>query len=314
MRIVFCGSGHFAVPALRELLASDHDVACVVTQPARKAGRGANLRPTPVRRFAEQRGREVHECADINTVESIAIIESVRPDVLVVAEFGQMIRRPVRDLAPLGAMNLHASLLPELRGAAPVNWAVIRGCQRTGVTTISLVERMDAGPIFCQADTPVRPDETADELRDRLAGLGADLVRRTLGLLTAGWQCPRDQDESAATYAPKLKKSDGLVDWRRSAVELRNLIHGTWPWPGAQAAFAREGGEPVPVIFGRAEVAPGPAAAAPGAVDDDLCVATSAGRLRIRQIKPAGKRLMDWRDFANGYRVKPGSRFVCTCR
>lgn len=310
MRIVFCGSGHFAVPTLRELLASDHEAACVVTQPARRAGRGGSLRPTPVRQFATERGRDVHECADINSVESIAVIESVRPDILVVAEFGQMIRQAVRDLAPLGAMNLHASLLPQLRGAAPVNWAIIRGCQRTGVTTISLVDRMDAGPIFLQADTPIRPDQAADELRDRLADIGADVVRQTLGLLTAGWQSPQAQDESAATYAPKLKKSDGAVDWRKSAVDLRNLIHGTWPWPGAQAVFAREAAALVPVILGRAEVVPGPAAAPPGVVDDDLCVGTSAGRLRIRQIKPAGKRLMDWRDFANGYRIRPGDRFV----
>ncbi len=308
MRLVFCGSGAFAVPTLRALVESCHDLACVITQPARPAGRSRKCRPTPVARAAEQIGLEVCEFEDINSPQSLQRMRNTDAEAICVVDYGQFIGRQVRELTPLGAFNLHASLLPELRGAAPVNWAIIRGLRRTGVTTFAIVREMDAGPVYLQRATDIDPDETAEELRGRLADVGAELVLETVGLLAGGWAEPKPQDESAVTYAPRLKKSDGLIDWTADAECVRNLIHGTWPWPGGQTVFRGRHKGDVPVVLGRATVAEGDADA-PGKVGGDLSVATGRGRLVISEIKPAGRRLMRWRDFVNGYRVQHGDHF-----
>lgn len=310
MRVVFCGSGCFALPALRAVLAAEHEVASIVTQPARPAGRGGRLRTTPVAEAARDLGREPWECANINAPEAVARLGGLAADVLCVADFGQMIRRSARQQFRRDALNLHASLLPALRGAAPINWALIRGHTRTGVTTFSLVDEMDAGPIYVQLATDIPPGETAEELRDRLAEIGAEAVCKTLALLAGGQGEARPQDESKATPAPALEKTDGRIDWSAGAEGVCGLIRGTWPWPGGQTVLARAGGKPVPVVIARAAVAPGGGGAQPGELDEELCVAAGAGRVRIEQIKPAGKRLMAWQDFANGYRPRPGDRFM----
>jgi len=307
MRIIFCGSGSFAVPVLRELLGSRHEVAAVITQPPRPAGRGARLAPTDVARLCAELGLEALESPDVNAEPVLSRLRPLDADVICVADFGQMIRRPFRQLARHGALNLHGSLLPELRGAAPVNWAIIRGYRRTGVTTFCLVDRMDAGPIYLQADTEIIETETAEELRARLAVMGARLVGETLELLEAGRAEPRPQDEALATLAPRLKKSDGRIDWKQDAREIRNLIHGTWPWPGGQAVLQLAGGREIRLTIARAQPADGEAP--PGSVDEAGCVGCGSGRLKILQIKPAGRRLMAWADFANGYRITGGARF-----
>jgi methionyl-tRNA formyltransferase len=191
-----------------------------------------------------------------------------------------------------------------------VNWAVIRGYAETGVTTFELVDRLDAGPVFLQEAVEIRPDETAEDLSERLALRGATLVVRTLDLLAEGTAETHPQDESRATKAPRLSKSDGVIDWTASATDVRNRIHGTWPWPGGQAALVRGDGESLRVTIARAAVAEGDAQGEPGQVDGDGCVATGAGRVRLLEIKPAGRRLMPWRDFVNGYRVGEGDRFT----
>jgi methionyl-tRNA formyltransferase len=310
MRVLFCGSGGFAVPALRAVVSAGHDVAAVFTQPARAAGRGGRLRSTPVAQAARDLALAVHECPNINAEETLRAMRPARGDVVAVADFGQKVGPQVRELTPHGAFNLHASLLPELRGAAPINWAIIRGCQRTGVTTYSLVDAMDAGPIYLTAETDVAPEETAGELEQRLAGIGASLVCDTLEGLAQGRLEPREQDHSRATTAPRLKKSDGRIDWSADAQAIRCLVHGTFPWPGGQALFLSSSRGQVPVILARVRAEGGPAAAEPGALDADLCVRAGNGRLRILELKPAGKRLMAWRDFVNGYRVVPGDRFT----
>lgn len=309
MRVLFCGSGTFAVPVLQAILASDHDVALIVTQPPRPAGRGGNLRETPVAEFAREAGLAAEAWENINAPQAAEHVQRLNPDVICVVDFGQFISRTLCQLPPHGAFNLHGSLLPELRGAAPVNWAIIRGHRRTGVTTFSLVPRMDAGPIYMREELQIDPHETAEELRGRLAALGAKVVCSTLGMLSAGWAQAQEQDESQATYAPLLTKAAGRVDFTAPAEAIRNLIHGIWPWPGGQAIF-RKAGKDVPVILARAGVAEGAAAGEPGTLDEQLLVATGSGRLAIEQIKPAGKRLMEWRDFVNGYRVAPGDRLV----
>lgn len=307
MRVVFCGSGSFAAASLQAILDSGHEVAGVATQPARRAGRGGLLRATPIAALARGAGLTLLETPDVNSADAARAVRKMRPHVICVVEFAQMIREPVRRLAELDTFNLHASVLPELRGAAPINWAIIRGYRSTGVTTFSLVDRVDAGEVYLTAATPVMPDDTALTLRERLAEIGAGAVVRTLELIAAGAR-PTPQDEGAATLAPRLGKADGCIRWDQPAEVVRNLIHGTWPWPGGQGVL-HHGGRLTPVIIASASVDDTPAASAPGTLEGDLSVATGAGRLRINAIKPAGKRLMQWRDFVNGFRPVAGDSF-----
>lgn len=310
MRIVYFGSGLFSVPSLRAVLKSGHDVAGVFTQPARPAGRSGTPRATPVAETAAEAGANVIEVENINASESVARLRSLGADVIAVADFGQILRRGVLESPRLCAMNLHASLLPELRGAAPINWAIIRGYRTTGLTTFRIVRSMDAGAIYLTQPLEIGPQETAEELKARLAEAGAGLMVRTLDLLASGSAEAYEQNHSAATLAPMLKKSDGVIDWSADAATIGNLVRGTWPWPGGQAKFEHAGRAAMPVLFARATAGDGDARSAPGEVDDELLVAAGRGRLRVLELRPAGKRLMSWRDFVNGYRVKAGDRFV----
>ncbi len=310
MRIVFCGSGDFGIPTVRALAGrGGHEIVGVLTQPPRPAGRGGKLRPTPAAGAAEELGLSVRAVEDINAAEVVAEVTGLGAEVMLVADFGQMIGRRARRAAALGAYNLHGSLLPELRGAAPVNWAILRGQQTTGVTTFRLVAKMDAGPVFVRRSTPIRPEETAEELRRRLADLGAEAVAETLDLLAAGRTEGEPQDRSAATFAPLLSKSDGVIDWTAEAAAIRNRIHGTWPWPGGQGRYVGPDGRKVSVTIARAAALDRPPDLAPGHIDADGTVAAGTGRVQIRELRPAGRRLMAWRDFANGYRAGPGARF-----
>jgi methionyl-tRNA formyltransferase len=310
MRIVFCGSGDFGIPVLRALATGEQEILRVYTQPARPAGRRGKITPTPIALAAEELSLAVVEADDINTAEHAAEIEALNPDVLLVIDFGQKIGRPVRSAAGLGAINLHGSLLPELRGAAPVNWAIIRGYEKTGVSVIALADRMDAGAVFARRATDIRPDETADELRRRLADMGVEAMDETLAILKSGKSEGDRQDDSLATKAPKLKKSDGLIDFSADSVAVRNLIHGCWTWPGGQTQYIAADGKAIGVVIARAvAIETGEHNDSPGSIGDDLTVACGRGRLEILQLKPAGKRLMEWRDFVNGYRVTSGARF-----
>jgi methionyl-tRNA formyltransferase len=313
MRVVYFGSGAFSVPCLQAVLSSVHEVVGIFTQPARPAGRGGQVQPTPVAQAAGGVGRQVVECANINADEVVGRIRALKADAICVVDFGQMIRDPVLQSVPLGAFNLHGSLLPELRGAAPIQWAIIRGYTRTGVTSFRIVRGMDAGPVYLQADLDIGPDETAEDLKPRLAALGAQTVCHTLDLLAGGGAGQaREQDHAQATLAPRLKKEDGVVNWSAPAESIRNLVRGTWPWPGAQATLRRADGKLVPVAIALAHLAEGPARGAAGVLDDQLAVATGDGRLEVVRLRPAGKRIMEWRDFVNGYRLAPGDQFVAS--
>lgn len=309
MRVVFCGSGGFATPSLHGILASRHQVVQVITQPPRPAGRGGRLHPTSISLAAQAAGLPTLECPKINADDVVALIRGRKPDVIAVVDFGQMVRKAARDSAPLGAFNLHGSLLPELRGAAPVNWAIIRGYKTTGVTTFSLVDEMDAGAMYLQASVPVEPQETAEELRIRLAQVGAKTMVQTLDLLEVNQAAAVEQDHSKATLAPRLKKEDGLIDWSADAETIRNLIHGTWPWPGGHTVFTHREGKATAVTIARAAAESGDGGRG-GTLDSQLLVAAGKGRLRILEIKPAGGRLMPWRDFVNGYRAGAGDIFI----
>ena len=312
MRIVFCGSGEVAVLTLEALHESPHQIAAVITQPPHKAGRGGALKPTPIQGLCGSLGLSVVQCPDINEAGQVAAIGRLAPQVIVVVDFGQMVRRQVRETPQYGAVNIHASLLPELRGAAPVNWAIIRGFKRTGVTVFTIADALDAGDILLSESVAIGPEETAAELRARLARLGADLVLRTLAGLEAGTLKPRPQAPERATPAPKLTKADGVIDFSQDARAIVCRILGTWPWPGARPDFHHADRPGVRVIFARARQAStgrqNPATG--GTIAEDLRINVADGRVEMLELKVAGKRLMGWKDFVNGYRVRPGDRFV----
>ena len=308
MRVIFCGSGDFASPTFHALANSGHELVGVVTPPARRAGRGGALRATIIEEAARAADLDVHACANINSDEALTFLRSKHPDVICVVEFGQFLRAAARQVARYGAVNLHGSLLPALRGAAPVNWAILHGLTKTGVTTFSLVDKMDAGPVFLKRELDIEPDERAGELRLRLAALGAETMLQTLDAIQAG-RHPQPQDDSQAGFAPIPKKSDGFLDFRIPAQHIVWKVRGLWPWPGARAVFGHIARKALPVTIARARAAEGPAQGSPGVLDDDLCVSTYQGRVEILEIQPAGKRIMSWQDFVNGYRVSPGDEF-----
>ena len=317
MNIVFLGSGYFGIPSLEAVLQTRHTLTFCVTQPPHPAGRGRRLSPTPVAEWAAGHGVPLMETADVNTPEATEAIASHEPDLILVIAFGQKIGRPLVDLPAKGAINVHASLLPRWRGAAPINWAIMAGDAVTGVSIITLADRIDAGHILGQDQTPVEPGETASDLHDRLALLAAPLLAQTLDRIEQGTAIYTPQDDGLATLARKLKKSDGFVDWAGSAADLEGKIRGLWPWPGVMADYVtRDSGRCVRVTIAAAEAVdsgqgPGPGTfLTPGTFDDQLRVVCGQGALKISSIKPAGSGLMDFQDFVNGRHTRPGHALI----
>lgn len=232
MRLVFLGTPAFARPSLKAL-AKTHEIALVITQPDRPAGRGQRLRPSAVKVEAECLGLRIAQPARINSEEAVSLLQEVAPEVIVVAAYGQILREAVFSLSPLGTINIHASLLPRYRGAAPINWAIICGEVETGVTTFLIDEGLDTGMILLRREIPIGRDETAGELHDRLAALGAEVILDTLAGLEAGILEPVAQNEKEATVAPMLRREDGLIDWQKKAQTIHNRVRGMNPWPGA---------------------------------------------------------------------------------
>ena len=313
MKIVYLGSGEFGIPCLDALKASRHEIALVVSKPAQPAGRGRRCCPTPVSHWAESRAEPFIETANANAPEIVKRIADTRPDALVAIAFGQKIGPELLALPPKGAVNVHASLLPKYRGAAPINWAIIRGEKETGLSISTLADRMDAGDILAQLATDIGVHETAGELHDRLARMAPPLLIETLDQIEAGAATYAKQDEFHASKAPKLKKADGQVDFHQPAFVIADKIRGFWPWPGAHSLYLNaRTGRIMRVTFALADVLwePTPASSAPGAFDRDLNVVCGDGKLGIRKIKPAGSGLMEFKDFINGWHVQPGDRFI----
>jgi methionyl-tRNA formyltransferase len=312
MRIVFLGSGEFAEPTLRWLDDSDHEVVRVITQPARSAGRGRKVVRTPVAVVAQDLGLPVVEVEEVNRPEFVGDIRSLDVRLGLAIAFGQKLGNDLLAAMPGGCLNLHASLLPKYRGAAPINWAVINGEERTGVTVFRMVEKMDGGPILTSRWTSIKPEETAGELHDRLAAIGVDAVRAAFELF-AGDTIPEGtpQDDSQATRAPKLKKGDGVIHFNRSAKAVVHHICGMSPWPGASTEFVATDGRWEKVAIARARVAetPNKPTIAPGEIDAHRYVAVADGFVEILEIKPSSGRLMPWPDFVNGRHVTVGDRF-----
>lgn len=295
------GTPAFAVPSL-EAAAAKHDVALVVTQPDRPAGRGKKLTPPPVKETALALGLDVYQPEKIRDDAAWDRLVALAPDVIVVVGYGQFIPKRILDLPPHGCVNVHSSLLPKYRGAAPANWAIARGETVSGVSTMRLVPKMDAGDVLLQREVEIGPEETAAELNERLAPLGAGLLLETLASLEAGTITPQVQDEDAVTFAPLMKREDGLIDWTASAREIHNRMRGFDPWPGAYTA--RDGRR---LHLRKARISD--RGGDPGRVAIDggrLWIGTGDGSLEALEVQPEGKKRMSVSDFVRGYRPQPG--------
>jgi methionyl-tRNA formyltransferase len=313
MKIIYLGSGEFGLECLNALDRSSHNLRFIVTQPPHRAGRGRKPTPTPVARWADDNSIPFIETDDVNAPPVIEKIAAYEPDLIVVIAFGQKISNELIDLPPKGAINVHASLLPKYRGAAPVNWAIINGERQTGISIIALAEKMDAGDILAQSATGIGPDETAGRLHDKLAKMASPLLLNALDRIANGTAVYTTQDHSKATLAPKLKKSDGFLNFNELAQLLHRKIRGFWPWPGASAMYvSKKTAKPLRVTIAMAEVVStsNPAQLPPGTLDENLNVICGRDALEITKIKPTASNLMDFRDFVNGRQTRPGDRFI----
>jgi methionyl-tRNA formyltransferase len=309
MRVVFFGTPQFAVPSLEQLIQSAHEVVGVVTQPDRPRGRGQKLTDAPVKATAVRQALPVIQPARLRDPEVHEVLTSWAPDLGVVAAYGKILPESMLNLPRLGMINVHASLLPRYRGAAPVHRAVIDGMRETGVTIMRMVPALDAGGMFATVTRPIGADETSDVVERDLAQLGASLLIDVIDDLAAGRAVEEPQDESQSTYASKITKDEGLIDWRLDAAAIHNRVRGLYPWPHA---FSYLNGERLIVM--RSHVAHEPAHAAPGTVVDAskgmIQVATGHdGRLAIDEVQPEGRRAMAVRDYLAGHPIQPGTRF-----
>jgi methionyl-tRNA formyltransferase len=309
-RVLFMGSPQFAIPTLQALIAG-YQVVGVVTQPDRPSGRGQQLHPPPVKELAQAHGLPVLQPASLRSPEAMAELQALRPDVIVVAAFGQILRPAVLDLPPFGCLNVHASLLPRWRGAAPIAAAILAGDETTGVTIMRMDPGLDTGPVLRQDSLPIAPDDTTESLGEKLARLGADLLLDTLPDWLAGRLEPQPQDETQVTLAPQLKKEQGHVDWGEPAEAIARRVRAFHPWPGT---FTTWQGAPLRILRASAESSSAPSEEVlPGTVvatPDGLAVATGRGTLRLIEVQPAGKRPMPADAFVRGARGFVGSRLV----
>jgi methionyl-tRNA formyltransferase len=309
MKIVFMGTPAASVPTLERILHDGHEVCAVWTQPDRPSGRGRKLTPPPVKEFALERGLQVYQPEKIRTKESIALFRSHRADLAVVVAYGRILSKSYLEAFPNGCINVHFSLLPKYRGAAPVNWAIVRGETRTGITSMRMDAGLDTGDILLQSETEIGENENSVELLARLSLMGAELLSRTLADFET--LTPQPQDHSEATLAPILNKEDGLIDWNLSAEEINNRIRGFQPFPSAYTFYQDK-----KLTIWKAAVWNVPAedkksAAGNGmiidAFRDDLFIGCGNGQvLQILELQIEGKRRMETKDFLNGVNLEAG--------
>jgi len=305
LRIVFMGTAPFAVPSLVRLAGSGYAICSTVTGPDKPRGRGREVSPTPVKEVATRRGIPVLQPADLKDPEFAGAIRSLEPDLIVVVAF-RILPPGVFTIPRLGSVNLHASLLPRYRGAAPINRAIMNGEVETGVTTFFLEESVDTGNILLQARTPIFPEDDAGTLHDRLADVGGEIVLHTVRLIEQGKSVPRPQDPSLASPAPKIFKEDCRIDWNSPAERIRNQMRGLSPSP---AAFTTYEGKILKIF--RARIAEG--SLEPGTVNaakDSLVVGTADRPLVIEEMQLEGKKRMTAGEFLRGYRISSGDRFA----
>jgi methionyl-tRNA formyltransferase len=300
-RVVFMGTPEFAVPTLDRLATGPYELVGVYTQPDRPSGRGREVVASAVKGYAAERGLPVYQPETLKDEAAIAQLADLRPDVIVVAAFGQILRRAVLDLPPKACLNVHASLLPRWRGASPINHALLAGDPETGVSVQLMTMKVDAGDVLGRRAEPVRPDDTAATLTRRLSAIGADLLADLLPGWLAGLITPEPQDESLVTMAPLIKKEDGRIDWSRPAAAIERSVRAFNPWP---SAFTSWSGRLLKVHA--AEVVAGQAP--PGAVGPGLVVGTGDGGLRLTRVQIEGKRAMSADEFLAGNRAIIGTQ------
>jgi len=310
MRIVVLGTGPFAVPSLRGLCESSHEVVCAVSRPPK----GRRAKPAPVTIAAEGLGIETWLPETVNSDEARARLAELTPDLLMVCDYGEILKSTSLEVARLGGINLHGSLLPKYRGAAPVQWAVLNGDLETGNTVIQMTPGLDAGPSLGIQRIPIDPDETAGELEARMADLGAELVLDVVTQLDNGTTTPEPQDKSLATKAPRLHKQQGEIDWSQSATKIKNQVRALQPWPRAFTHWQRSEGDPVRLIVHRVvidnETSTNAAAGVVVSTEPTLLVATGEHCLQLKEVQPAGKRVMAAEEFLRGYAVQVGDRLA----
>jgi len=303
MKVVFLGSGDIGLASLQWLLdAPSIDLLAVVTQPDRPAGRGMSLRASRIKELALSRGVEVFQPRKIREPESVAQIAALQPDLLVVMAYGQILPQSLLDIPRLGALNLHASLLPRHRGAAPVHAAILSGDRTTGITSMWMDAGLDTGDILLAREMAIAPDETAGSLHDRLAELAPAVLEESLDLINAGRAPRMKQDDTSATYAPKLDRAYGRIDWSASAQEIARRVRGLHPWPGCTAELELSGGRNMAVKIHRAAAVDG--AAPPGEIHESLRVGCGGGGLlEILELQAPGGRPMSAAEFLRGHAV-----------
>ena len=312
MRIVFCGTPSFAVPTLKHLLAqSDFEIIGVITQPDRPRGRGQEVSFSPVKEAALAANLPVHQPEKIRAPENEKLLQMLAPDFVVIIAYGQIIPARLLPIPKLGWINLHASLLPKYRGAAPINWAIVNGERRTGVSTMRIDAGMDTGDTLLLRDIEIGARETAPELAARMAESGAPLMAETLRGLATGTIAPKPQNHAEASYAPMLKKEDGHIDWKRPAMEIYNRMRGFAPWPGSYSTFRGQTCH----LWGRPEMrGAGEALIRPGDIlpsAKEIYIACGEGTcLRLESIQVEGRKKISAREFANGARIDLAERFV----
>jgi methionyl-tRNA formyltransferase len=299
MRLVYLGTPRFAVPTLERIVEAGHQVLAVVTQPDRPRGRGQQLAPPPVKEAALRLGLPLYQPERVRRPEAVEFLRGLKAEAMVVVGYGQIIPQVVIDLAPLGIINVHASLLPKYRGAGPIQWAIFRGEIHTGVTTMRIDAGLDTGDMLLKRETEIGEDENAIELGERLSVMGADLLVETLQGLAAGTIVPEKQDNAQATLAPLLKKEDGLVDWTRPAWDIHNQVRGLQPWPGAHTTFR---GQPLQ-IWKTKLLSTG--SSTPGSLISikPLIVSCGSSGLELLEVQQQGRKRMSGADFANGQRL-----------
>lgn len=305
MKVVFMGSPDFAVPALEALIAH-HEVALVVTQPDKRAGRGKKLAPPAVKPVAEAAGIPVLQPTSARTPQVAETLRATGAELAVVVAYGKILPPAVLTAFPRGCINIHASLLPRHRGAAPIQWAVIEGDRETGVCIMQLDEGMDTGPVLLERRTPIGADETAGQLFDRLAPLGAEAMLEAIAGLAAGTLEATPQDHAAATHAPMLRKEDGAIDWTRPASEVACRVRGVDPWPGA---YSQHGADRIKLFGARVLEGAGEAGRVLAVDERGLVVACGEGACAIAELQAAGRKRMSAQAYASGRDLAAGTVF-----
>lgn len=307
MKVIFMGTPDFAVGTLKSLIASEHEVTAVVTQPDKPKGRGKAMQFPPVKEVAVEAGIPVLQPRRVREPETVEAIRNIEADVIVVVAFGQIIPKEILTMKKYGCINVHASLLPKYRGAAPIQWAVIDGEKESGVTTMQMDEGLDTGDMLLKAVVPLEKEETGGSLFDKLSSTGAGLLLETLAGLEKGTILPEKQEESPTAYAKMLKKEMGLIDWTKSAEELERLVRGLNPWP---SAYSHLNGKTLKIW--QAEVEERDSENEPGTVvcvsKDGFGVQTGKGILKIRELQLEGKKRMDAGAFLRGYQMEEGMK------